>query len=196
MIVTDIETTGTNPEKHSILSIGAIDLDNPKEEFYGECKMWEGAHVDDEALNINDVTLEEAQDPAKQSEAQLVADFLAWIMERTEHTIAAHNPVFDISFLEAAAMRAKINFPLARRSIDQHTVTITHLLLNGKQPPVEKGRTAVNSDFIMKYVGIPAEPRPHNALNGAKWEAEALSRMLYNKNLLPEFEGHKIPWNV
>ena len=57
MIVTDIETTGTNPDKHSILSIGAVDMNSPDNRFYAECKIWEGAHIDQTALEINDITL-------------------------------------------------------------------------------------------------------------------------------------------
>lgn len=195
MIVTDLETTGTNPEKHSIVSIGAIDMNNPQNTFYAECRIWEGAHVEEKALLINDMKEDDLTDPSKPTEATIVEDFLNWAMTQDDHTIAAHNPVFDLSFLEEAARRAKVNFPLAHRSIDQHSVIATHILLNGGILPTEKGRSAINSDFIMKYVGIPTEPKPHNALNGAKWEAEALSRMLYNKNLLPEFESYKIPWN-
>jgi hypothetical protein len=37
------------------------------------------------------------------------------------------------------------------------------------------------------------EPRPHNALNWAKYEAEAFSRYFYGKKLLPEFEKYDIP---
>ena len=194
MIVTDLETTGTNPEKHSIVSIGAIDLLNPQRTFYAECRIWEGAHIDKKALEINDMTERDAVDDSKKSEAAIVEEFLGWAMQSNDHTIAAHNPVFDLSFLEEAAARAHLNFPLAHRSIDQHSVTLTHMLLNDTEVPIEKGRTAINSDYIMKYVGIPTEPRPHNALNGALWEAEALSRMLYNKNLLEQFRGYNIPW--
>ena len=195
MIVTDIETTGTNPEKHSIVSIGAIDMNNPEQTFYKECKIWDGAHIEEKALEINDMTRADATDQSKESEAEIVESFLSWAMKSEDHTIAAHNPVFDLSFLEEAAGRAGINFPLAHRSIDQHSVTATHMLQNNLQIPIEKGRTAINSDFIMRYVGIPAEPRPHNALNGALWEAEALSRMLYGKNLLKQFEKYEIPWD-
>ena len=38
------------------------------------------------------------------------------------------------------------------------------------------------------------EPKPHNALTGAKSHAEVISRLLYDKKLLPEFEQFEIPW--
>jgi hypothetical protein len=47
---------------------------------------------------------------------------------------------------------------------------------------------------VMVYCGIPEEPTPHNALTGAKAHAEVISRLLYGKKLLPEFEKFEIPW--
>ena len=70
MIVIDIEMSGVNPEKHSILSIGAIDFENPDYQFYGECRAFEGAHFMDEALAVNGFTKEQALDPKKQTEAE------------------------------------------------------------------------------------------------------------------------------
>jgi hypothetical protein len=40
---------------------------------------------------------------------------------------------------------------------------------------------------------LPPEPYPHNGLRGAKIEAEALSRLIYGKNLLEEYKEFKIP---
>lgn len=35
MIIVDLETTGTDPMKHSVVSIGAVDLDYPLTCAYG-----------------------------------------------------------------------------------------------------------------------------------------------------------------
>ena len=51
-----------------------------------------------------------------------------------------------------------------------------------------------NLDAALQYCGIPEEPRPHNALTGAKCNAEVISRLLHDKKLLPEFEQYGIPW--
>jgi DNA polymerase III epsilon subunit-like protein len=52
MIVVDVEASGTNYEKHSIVSLGAVDFDNPENRFYGECHIWDGAHIMEEALEV------------------------------------------------------------------------------------------------------------------------------------------------
>ena len=40
MIVVDVEASGTEPHKHSIVSVGALELEKPDRQFYGECKVW------------------------------------------------------------------------------------------------------------------------------------------------------------
>jgi hypothetical protein len=49
-------------------------------------------------------------------------------------------------------------------------------------------------DTVLNYCGIPEEPMPHNALTGALSHAEIISRLLYDKKLLPEFSHYEIPW--
>jgi hypothetical protein len=46
----------------------------------------------------------------------------------------------------------------------------------------------------MKYVGITVEPHPHIAINGAKYETEALSRLLRNKSFFEEFAQFLVPF--
>lgn len=195
MIIIDIEATGIDEVKHSILSIGAIDFDNPTNQFYEECRAFDGAHIMDEALNVNGFTREQAIDVSKQTDGELVKHFIEWTKSIKEQTLAGQNPSFDRDFLHRAADRYHIDWPFAYRTIDQHSVCFTHMIKRGVVPPVANRRTDLNSDKIMQYVGISVEPHPHNALNGAKVATEALSRLLFNKNLLPEFRNYPITCN-
>ena len=52
MLVLDIEASGLNFEKHSIVSLGALDLEHPENRFYAESRVWQGAHIDDDALAV------------------------------------------------------------------------------------------------------------------------------------------------
>lgn len=194
MIVVDVETTGIEPNKHSLLSIGAVDFLDPERTFYIECRMFDGARVMDQALVVNGYSKEEIQDLSKKTEGEAVREFLLWAETSKIHTIAGQNPFFDVSFIQHAAYRNNLDFPLAHRIIDLHSIVYFHMVRRGIEPPVKNGRTDINSDLIMNYVGIDTEPKPHNALNGAVWEAEAFSRLLYDKSLYPQFEHHEVPW--
>jgi DNA polymerase III epsilon subunit-like protein len=150
----------------------------------------------DEALEVNGFTLEQATDPNKQSEAELVQSFLDWSADLPERTLTGQNVPFDYNMLEAAARRGKLNWNLAHRTIDVHTLCWMHVIKSGGQPPVDEKhrRTALNSKAVLNYCGMPPEVDPHNALTGALWHAEVTSRLLYDKKLLPEFEAFEIPW--
>jgi len=195
MIVVDIETTGTDAHKHSIVSIGAVNLDKPSEQFYEECRVWDGAHIDSAALDVNGYSEDAVKDPTKQEEGDVVRGFFAWLEGRENQLLAGQNPMFDLGFLQAAAARHHIDFRIAHRSLDLHTMTYFHMVKRGIEPPMKNKKTDINSDGIMNYVGIPAESKPHIALNGALWEAEAFSRLLFNRSLLSQFSQFPIPWH-
>lgn len=196
MLVVDVETSGLRPEKNSILSIGALDIQNPERRFYGECRIWEGAQVSDESMAINGFTEAEINDSAKKSERELVREFLEWSQHLGNRTITGQNPSFDRDFLQAAARRAGLSWDLAQRTIDTHTLCFMHMVKRGIEPPLDAQhrRSALDLDAILNYCGIPDEPLPHNALTGALSHAEVASRLLYDKKLLPEFDAYDIPW--
>ncbi len=195
MIVLDVEASGTEYEKHSMVSIGAIDFANPTRQFYEECRIWDGAHIMDGALKVNGFTEEEITDPKKRTESDVVHDFIAWALSAEDRTFAGQNVSFDRDFVKAAAKRAgHTDWPFAYRTIDTHTLAWMHMVNRGLVPPTTHNRSALDLDAILNYCGIPEEPSPHNALTGAKSHAEVISRMLYGRALLPEFTQYPIPW--
>jgi DNA polymerase III epsilon subunit-like protein len=194
MIVVDVETSGTDSRYHSLVSIGAIDFDNPTDTFYKECCVFDGARIEDESLAVNGMTKEQITDKSKLSEADIIKYFIEWIKDKNDHTVAGQNPSFDVSFLMAGAERAGINISIPKRIVDLHSITYFHMNRRGLVVPHANHRTDLNSDKIMEYVGIPAEPKPHIAINGAKWEAEAFSRLFNEKSMFPEFKEFTIPW--
>jgi DNA polymerase III epsilon subunit-like protein len=193
MIVLDVEASGTNYDKHSILSVGALDLTNPDDRLYLECCVWDGAHIDDDALAVNGFTHEQATDATKETETQLVGQFLSWADGVEDQTFAGQNVSFDRDFLQAAAVRAGYNWPFAYRTIDTHSLAYMHMIKSGKTVPQTKRHSGLDLDAILNYVGIPEEPQPHNALTGALSHAEVISRLLYGAPLLSEFTQFDMP---
>ena len=193
MIVVDVETTGLNPQKHSIISIGAIDFLKPENQFYEECKIWKGAEIMQEALKINGFSEQEVKNFNKNSLETIIKRFLSWVGDIEDKTFAGENPSFDRDFLKTSAQRYGIDWILGHRTIDLHSLCYSHFLKRGLNPPTKNKRTDLNTDKILKYTGLPEEPKPHNALVGAKMEAEAISRLIYGKLLLKEFNNYNIP---
>jgi len=194
MIVVDIEASGVEYHKHSIVSIGALEFEKPNNRFYLENRIWDGAHIMKESLEVCGFSEAEIKDISKKTEAEAIMSFLEWVESCGEHTLAGQNVSFDRDFLRAAAERAHLNWPLAYRTIDTHTLAYMHLIKRGKNIPTANKRSALDLDAVLNYVGIPNEPTPHNALTGALSHAEVVSRILYDKKLLPEFEKFDIPW--
>jgi DNA polymerase III epsilon subunit-like protein len=192
MIVVDIETTGSDPTRSSILSIGAVVFEEPMRQFSGECSAFDGAVVEPAALVVNGYTADAVFDPSKQMEGELVTRFLAWAADAPNQTLMAHNPHFDIGFLKAASRRAGQTYRLPVRTIDLHSVCFAHMRMRGVEPPTAHGRSTLSSDAVMAYCGIPEEPKPHIAINGAVWEAEAFSRLLDGRNLLEQFSSFPV----
>lgn len=198
MLIVDVEASGTEYNTHSLVSIGALTLDDPTNRFYVECKIWDGAHIMDGALAVNGFTKEEITDPNKLSEAEAVQEFLEWSQHLANRTLVGQNVSFDRDMLKAAAERAGHSWDLAYRTIDTHSLCWMHMVTHDIQPPVDAQhrRSALNLDAILNYCGIDSEPKPHNALTGALSHAEVTHRLLYDSKLLPEFTEYDIPWQA
>jgi DNA polymerase III epsilon subunit-like protein len=193
MIVLDIETTGLDPKRHSIVEVGAIDFDNPGDYFNQRCQIWDGAEIDLKALEINGLTPDEVRDHTIYTQSELLSNFRIWMDHIEDKTIAGQNVDFDISFINESSGRCGLNLSLGKRKVDQHSIVYAHFLQRNIRPPLKDGYSNLNSDFIMNYVGLPSEPKPHRAINGARFEAEALSRLIFGRVMFAEFNDYAIP---
>lgn len=196
MIIVDVEASGVVYHKHSIISIGAIEYENPTNRFYGECRIWDGAHIMEDATAVHGMSDASITDPNKQTEEELVRAFLEWSQHMGDRTLTGQNISFDRDMIKAGCERAGIPWDMAYRTIDTHTLCWMHMVKRGLTPPIDEQhrRSALNLDAVLNYCGIPSEPEPHNALTGAMCHAEVTSRLLHDRMLLPEFSEFPIPW--
>lgn len=199
MIVLDIETSSADPYNWSVLSIWALEFENPENQFYGECRLLDWAEVQEKALEVNWFTLSQIKDDTKQTVYDLLNNFSNWFKNIRDRTIWWHNVgYFDLRFLEenAKKVNAQVEFWLLKwnyRTVDLHSVCYSYLISKKIEIPFKNNQSAINLDFVLQLVWLPMEPRPHNWLNWAKYEAEAFSRLLYWRKLLKEFEIFEIP---
>lgn len=183
ILVVDLETTGLNSEKNSILQIGAVWLSGRKGEFFLDCRVWPGATVEPEALRINGMSYERCTDTTLPSEQKALTAFLEWVGPGPV-MLAGLNPTHDRAFLRAAYRRAygaPLNvFP--HRCLDLHSVVVAHELREMTAIPSQ----GLGTDMLYQMLEMPPEPRPHHALNGARWEAAAFELALGWGQTLPE----------
>src|SRR5580700_7173761 len=126
MIVFDMEMSGLDVAKNSILSIGAVDFANPNNRFYEECKIRRYAKADPDAMAVNGFTLKSIRDKKKISEEQMVNDFCKWMENVKDRTIGGHNVQFDMRFLKHAFYIYDIDFKIGSRCIDTYALVYIH----------------------------------------------------------------------
>ena len=210
MIVLDIESSGLDTGRWGVWQIGAIDLDNPKNYFLQEARIDDEDFVTEEALKIIGKTKKELLDKNKQSQKQMILNYLNWRKTCNEKISFGHNVGWDISFIQNRCLRYGINDKfrevMGQRAIDLHTVSQERYKeINGKYLLKENGTSDMNLKKVLEFCGIPderkqgingkitEEGKAHNALNDCKLEAECYWRLKYGKNLFPEYSQYKIP---
>lgn len=172
LIAVDVETTGLDPLTSSIVSIGAVHIKSG-EEFYVECRPWEGAEITEEALNVNGFTLDYLRNLVI-TEKGAVHLFQEWARKHTTNPIMlAHNSAFDSSFIKAACKRGEVKNSFNFRTVDVHSIGYAHIVKKGEVP---HGQLSLNK--LLAYFNLPPEPTPHNALTGAKCNAVLWSKIV------------------
>jgi DNA polymerase III epsilon subunit-like protein len=193
MIIVDVETGGLDPRKNPLLAIGAVDF-NTKEQFMGECRPRDDLEIEDKALQINGYTKERLAGITKDTKT-LLLEFLAWCSKlESDYTIAGENPSFDRDFIAENCRYYDIKNPFGHRTVDLHSIAYSVIMARGQIeiPTDDNRKNKLDADTIFVYAGIPAEPRPHIAINGARWEAEAFSRLIFGREYYEEFKEYKV----
>ena len=206
MIIVDIETSGNfEPYKNGIWQIGAVEFDNPRNTFFGEGRIDEGDAVEEVALKVIGKTEQQLRNAKKQSQKELLENFFKWVEKINNKILVAQNVSFDYGFLFLRAKKYNLKFPFHYRSIDLPTIAFHKYFMINKKLPIEEGKNIFSLAKILEMCGmrdervqmkeneVVKEGKPHNALEDAKLEAECLSRILYGKNVFPEFRNFPVP---
>jgi hypothetical protein len=192
--VLDVETTGLDPAKCAILSVGIVSYGGRLNEFYREYYPFNGAEIMEKGMEINGFELDKiGRDPVNDPR-NVVEDVGTFLKANGCSVTAGQNPSFDRNFVNAYAERYGADFRLPIWMLDLHSVCIAYMLGKGIDIPRKPDvGLFLSGDAILEFVGLGAEPKPHNALNGARYEFEALCRLIYGKNVLPEFSDRPVP---
>ncbi len=183
IVVVDIETSGLDPYKCSVLQIGAVWLGaaplNCEDVFFADARHewwheWEAG-----AAKVHGLSRAEASDIHRPSEAVALEDLLDWLEFLPvpgRLILAGMNPAFDLSFLRRAARDSdqtpRLEGLLSHRTLDMHTLALAKCVAEGEDPD------GLHTDAIYEMLGMKREPRPHEALTGARMEGQAIRRLL------------------
>lgn len=169
MIILDIETTGLDPKRNCMVSLGAVDYSSA-EEFYEECSIYPHSKVDPIAMSVNGFKLEDIQPGEKQVPYIVYWNFLKWAQQfQSPLLLGGHNVGhFDVLFLEALheEFPGSDPWPFGYRTVDLHSVAFA------------KFGESLSHEKICLKLGLPVEPKPHNALLGARSERDAFKLLL------------------
>ncbi|MFH1325395.1 MAG: 3'-5' exonuclease [archaeon] len=206
-IVVDIECSGGNPAKNGIWQIGAVDL-NTMEEFLEESRIDDEDKINEEALKIIGKTEEELKDGNKQSQKEMLEKFFKWLDTRKMKNLLCHLPEFDEGFLRNKSLKyfdADPFWPDHHRAFDLHTIAqVKFFEMNEKFLTKEDNNSNMSLGNILNLCGIKddrkkmkdgkiTEGKPHNALEDAKLTAECFNRLMFGKNLFPEYSKFEVP---
>ena len=204
MIIVDLETSGLDFEKAGIWQIGAIEFENPDNQFLEEARIDNEDYIDPVALKICGKTEDYLRDKNKQSQKQLIGNFLNWINNINMKNFVCENPQYDMGWLlkKISKYNLQINFP--HRAYDLHSIASTRYYQVYGKFLLKNNKSDMGLTNTLKFCGIKderityngkelVEGKPHDALEDCKLEGECLSRLIYGKNLFSEYNKFPIP---
>lgn len=183
ILVLDTETGGVDPDRHSLLSIGAVVWEDGRQGAELEVLVAEPVFtVTARAMEINRIDLvAHARQAAAPADALailtgfVVAQFPQELKSGEKVVLAGHNVGFDIGFLKRLFRTAGTDFEamFSHRSLDTASV-LRFLWLAGMLP---EDAAASTEAFRYLKIKIPQADR-HTALGDARATAELLTRLV------------------
>ncbi len=166
--ITDVETTGLDAAVHEIVEVGLVIINQQTLEivdtFAAKVRPLHIERASAAALAINGYAEADWKDAVE------LCDALAIYGEKTRDAMfAAHNVTFDWSFVHEAFRKTGVENRMDYHRIDLFTLAWSKLQTSGLKK--------FNLNEIAKYLGIPEEPMPHRALNGAMIAYQVLRRI-------------------
>ncbi|MBI2591220.1 MAG: 3'-5' exonuclease [Candidatus Brennerbacteria bacterium] len=167
--ITDVETTGLDPTIQEIIEVGLVLVNQQTLEI-----------IDTLDVKVRPKHLETATEFALKlngynaidwhNALALQAVMLIYSAKAKDAIFCAHNVTFDWSFILKAFNKTGVENLMDYHPIDLFTMALMKLRNSG----LEK----FNMNEVAKYLGIPEEPMPHRAINGAMTAYEIYKRLV------------------
>ncbi len=167
---TDVETTGLDEIKHEILEIGLVLVDQQTGEVIDTLNLKvKPEHIetaDETALKVN------GYDAGDWRDAIPIIEAMALYGEKAKDAIfCSHNVTFDWSFIAAAFKKAGL-----KSTLDYHRLDLFTLIwAKTKGSNIE----SFSLSKVARFLGLPEEPLPHRAINGARTAHEIYKKITH-----------------
>ena len=167
--ITDVETTGLDPQKHEIVEIGLVLIDQETGEVIDTLDLKvKPEHIetaDDVALKLNGYNETDWQD------AVTILEAIALYGKKAENAIfCSHNVTFDWSFILEAFKKAG-----QKNTLDYHRLDLFTLIwTKTRDSKIE----SFNLNRVAQFLGLPEETLPHRAINGARTAHEIFKKII------------------
>ncbi|MEM7601607.1 MAG: exonuclease domain-containing protein [Verrucomicrobiota bacterium] len=180
LVVIDLETTGTDPQKHGLVDIAArlvFDELDRSSEFSQVCEPPSGTVWDSGAWAVNGRLPERCDpgevDPNWTSEEEAIHGLIGWLGASEKVMIAGINPHFDRDFLIVRGRRYHLDLEamFSHRVFDLHTLAVFAALQRVKS-------LNQTSSEIYRTFGEEPEADPHTAEEGVRREWELISKLI------------------
>ena len=169
--ITDVETTGLDAVKHEILEIGLVLVDQRTDEVIDTLNIKvKPEHIetaDPNALKIN------GYDPENWLNAVSLLEAMTLYSHKAKNAIfCSHNVTFDWSFIAAAFKKAGL-----KSTLDYHRLDLFSLIwAKTKDSNIE----SFSLSKVALFLGLPEEPLPHRAINGARTAHEIYKKITHS----------------
>lgn len=171
LAITDLETTGLDFDAHEIIEIGALLVEQKNMDVLATFEVKVApTHLETAnsgSLVVAGFKLEDWRDAIPLKEA---LEHYVVFLNGKETVFTAWNPTFDWAFMQLAFKKTGIKNPFDYYHYDIWTISAELLK---ERVDVEK----LKLSYLNRYFGIPAEPMPHRALNGARAAYELLKKL-------------------
>ena len=178
MIFLNLETTGLDPVKYGILSIGAVDTERTKNyHFYDEPRLEKGKEIDPYELKNKGFVEHKARDPSKRRLRDVLKRFMIWTRDCKVVTLAGQNPARLAPFLKESIEKYGMEWVFGDKYVDLYTTAVNSYNREGIKIPMKKRRYDLDFDAILWSVGLERSVGIHSSLEDAFLEAEAYFRL-------------------
>jgi DNA polymerase III epsilon subunit-like protein len=152
LVILDVETSGLNKKKHSILRVTAKRLSDG-EKFDAWVKPEPGSFGDKRSLSKTGIDAEKLKTEGEELPSVLrkLSKFLS---NSGPHILAGCNVSFDVDFIEEGCRKYGIRPPFGGKRVDLQTVAFVYHECGNIQLPADGGGVDLSFNSIAKACGI------------------------------------------